>query len=281
MSRQWNAQPAGSILVGIDGSAPSRAAIRWAVHRGALEGVEIVLIHVDDDSSTTLPRPFTDPPSRSAHPELLATEFDIARLVDRRASVTVDEVGGDPLDQLVAASTRGRMLVLGTHKTGFVQWRVFGSRFIQLAGLASCPVAFIPNSASKRRRGIVVGVRSAEADDAAIRFAAQEADRSGQDLVIICGRKVRPPGANRDSAAPGWEADARAAEVIARQECPSLSVRSRLVDRPPAEALVDASMRAVLLVIGRSRRIIDQRGLLGSTVHDVLLNLTGPTIVVP
>ncbi|MFB2580454.1 universal stress protein [Herbiconiux sp. P15] len=268
----------GSIVVGVDGSAPSRSAVAWAMRRGAVTGESVVLTHIVVDD-VTVPEPYIDPEVRSTALAFLQTELRDARTLDPHVSVSTELLQGDPLDQLVAASEHGSMLAIGTHKTGFVQGRVFGSRFIQLAGLSFSPVAFIPNSTSHRRTGIVVGVGDADQDEETIRFAAHEADHLGQELIII---HCRPAGLDDDDAESPirWDPVADAAEVIARRDHPDLTIRRRTVNRGPAEGLVDGAMNASLLVIGRSQRSTRQPGSVGTIVHDVLLNLGGPTVVV-
>jgi nucleotide-binding universal stress UspA family protein len=57
-------------------------------------------------------------------------------------------------------------------------------------------------------------------------------------------------------------------------------IRNRSVRRPAAEALVDAASTSRLLVVGSSRRHGSQLAALGPVCHDVLLNITGPTVIV-
>lgn len=256
-------------MVGVDGSAPSRAAIRWSMRRAVSTGSRVVLAHIIDDD-LTVPEACIDADIKSAGHAFLNSQLEFARLLDHRVGVTGELFQGDPLEALAAASEHMDLLAIGTHKTGFVQGRIFGSRFIQLAGLAYSPVAFIPNSASHRRTGVVVGVGDAEADEATIRFAAHEAARTREELTIIhCGTS-RPGDATVVGTAAG----------LARAEHPGLSVRCRTLDRAPAEGLVDGSMSASLLVIGKSHRSVQRPGSVGSIVHDVLLNLNGPTVVI-
>lgn len=278
MSQLLNAHTQDSIIVGVDGSAPSRAAITWAMRYGARAGADVVLVHVVVDD-ISVPEAFIDPDSRRAALAFLQGELDYAHLIDRHVTVSTKLLQGDPLEQLSAVSEHAAVVAIGTHKTGFVQGRVFGSRYIQLAGLAFCPVAFIPNSASHRRSGVVVGVGNVEQDEDTIRFAAREAERSEQELVIIHCSRTTASGFERTGSA-GWDPVLIAAESIARRDHPTLSIRCRTIDRAPAEGLVDGSMSATLLVIGRSHRSIQHPGSVGSIVHDVLLNLAGPTVVV-
>jgi nucleotide-binding universal stress UspA family protein len=207
--------------------------------------------------------------TRAGH-AFLESQLDLARQLDHRVDVAGELFQGDPLEALAAASEHRELLVIGTHKTGFVQGRIFGSRFIQLAGFALSPVAFVPNSAGHRRAGVVVGVGDVEADEATIRFAAHEAARTHEELTVIhCG-----------TGRPSDAFVATTAAVLARDAHPELSVRCRSLDRSPAEGLVDGSASASLLVIGRSHRTIRRPGSVGSIVHDVLLNLNGPAVVI-
>lgn len=278
MSQLLNLHNRDSIVVGVDGSAPSRAAITWSMNYGARSGADVVLTHVVVDD-ISVPEAFIDPDARRAALTFLHTERDYARLVDPEVTVRTELLQGDPMEQLAAASENRAMLAVGTHKTGFVQGRVFGSRFIQLAGLAFCPVAFIPNSAGHRRSGVVVGVADVEQDEETIRFAAREAERADQELVIIHCRQSDPDRPDRATSGR-WDPVTIAAETIARRDRPALTIRCRTLDRSPAEGLVDGSMSASLLVIGRSHRTIRHPGAVGSVVHDVLMNLAGPTVVI-
>jgi hypothetical protein len=129
-----------------------------------------------------------DADTRRSGRAFLESQLEFARLLDHRVAVTGELFRGDPLEALAAASEHMDLLAIGTHKTGFVQGRIVGSRFIQLAGLAFSPVAFVPNSAGRRRAGVVVGVGDVEADEAILLFAAREAIRTREDLTVIhCG----------------------------------------------------------------------------------------------
>ncbi|MFB2585348.1 universal stress protein [Herbiconiux liukaitaii] len=276
----------GSIVVGVDGSAPSRSAIAWAMRRASLTGAAVVLAHVMDDDGSDVGDGASDPHGpvdlerlRSAI-AFLDGELAHAQLLDRSVAVTTELLRGDPLDRLAEASAGRAMVAVGTHKTGFVQGRVFGSRFIQLAALAACTVAFIPNSASSPRHGVVVGVGGIARDEETIRFAAREADRTGQELVIVHCRPASTDDYGPEGSPTRWDPVGDAAEAVARQGHPSLDIRRRTLNRSPAEGLVDGSMSAALVVTGRTHRASDRPGSVGTIVHDVLLNLAAPTVIV-
>jgi nucleotide-binding universal stress UspA family protein len=273
------------ILVGIDGSAPSRVAVRWAVQRAAAIGEDVVLAHIVDDEWGVVSFRLLDE-VRSEADALAATEAAYARTIDPDVIVTTLLREGNPMWELIAAAEGSALVVVGTHKTGFVRGRVFGSRSLQLAGGSPAPVAIIPETPSRPRGGIVVGVNESEASRAAIAFGAEEARRLGEELILVgawAGRvETEANEANGRRTAlvksriESVLGDARA--TVARSHG-DLRVRVREVNRPAAEALVDAAVSATLLVIGSSRRP-GAPTTLGSVAHDVLINLAAPTVVV-
>lgn len=281
-----------SIRVGIDGSEASRAAVRWSVRRLATfngGGVQpsLKLVHVVDDDWGMMGSRNMEA-LREDGRMLAAREAEYARSLEPGVAVETEILIGNPMWELIATSAGSGMTVVGTHKTGFIQGRVFGSRSLQLAAAARSSVAIIPQSSSPSSRGVVVGVDGSAAARAAVRFGAEEARRTGQALVLV--RAWRPSRqanegdpsafADQERAAEIASAELSAAETLARSILPAGEIRVRNVGRSPAEALLDASSHASLLVIGGTDRTAGERIVLGSVGHDVLLNLTAPTVIV-
>lgn len=260
------------IVVGVDDTSASLAALHWACRRAESLGSGIALTHVVDDE-------WTVSAARAAEAELL-----LVRLADEAARdfpgtlVRISQRIGNVSIELLRESEGASLLVVGTHKTGFVQGRVFGSRSMRLAAGASSPVAVIPEWVSGARSGVVVGLDDSIAGREAIRFASAEADRLGEDLVLLLATGGRH---HHDD-----EHDARYLDLTTRalrqtgQVSTDLGVRIRTIARPPGVALVDAAADATLLVVGSSRRHIDGVTALGPVTHDVLFNIGTPTIVV-
>ena len=238
----------GSILVGVDASTPSRSAIRWSVSRASATGAALELLHVNvgethDDAA-----------------QLLRGELEFVRTLAPTLPVTTTLADGGAEEAFVRRSGRHSLLVVGTHKTGFIYGRAFGSRFLGLASRARCAVAFIPDQGGLVRRSVVAGVESSPVGDAVIRFAASEAERGGDELTLV--------GTSRD-------ATARASQLV-RELHPDLRFRTRVTELPLAEALVEASAQSALLVVGRPRSG-SASSLAGN--HDVLVNMGCPVIV--
>lgn len=240
---------AASILVGVDGSTPSRSAVRWSVGRALATGASLELLHVVDDGA-----------SHADAAQLLRIELDFVRTLAPDLVVTTALAEGGAEDAFVRRSVRHTLLVVGTHKTGFIYGRAFGSRFLGLASRARCSAAFIPDQRGIARRGVVVGIESSLVGESLIRFAAVEAERSGQELTLV--------GSLR--------AESMRAAAMVRERHPDLRFRTRVTELPLAEALVGASAQSALLVIGRPRSASP------STIaanHDVLVNMACPVMV--
>lgn len=243
-----------SILVGVDSSFPSRSALLWAIKRAVRVDCPIELVHVVDQSN---------PAAREAACELLRTELDFARARAPKLTLMTSIAEGAAEDALVRRSPGHSLLVVGTHKTGFIYGRSFGSRFLGLASRARSSVAFIPDQLGVARSLIVAPAETSPSGEAVVRFAAAEAAATGNELTLIAQ--------SRDQA--------EAAATVVRSAHPDLAFRTRTTDLHLPEALVEASVNATLLVIGRPRRL-DDASLVLANNHDVLLNMACPVIVV-
>ncbi|RDV44956.1 hypothetical protein DOE76_09460 [Leifsonia sp. ku-ls] len=276
-------------VVGVDGSVPARAAVRWAIAHARERAAAVSLVHVADDEWGAVGSRLIDEVDAGAG-ALLDEELANARAsAPAGVSVTGELRTGSPMVVLASYSRPERMLVVGTHKTGFHYGRAFGSRSLQLANLATGPVAIIPEAESRLRRGVVVGVDDTAAGNAALDLAADLACDHHCELVAVRSSSLQQRfEADRDDELRDWQLrrddDARellaAAVTRARRRQPGITIRSRVVRRTPGTALNEVARAAELLVIGDSRREAPERGGLGSVAYDVLLNVSSPTIVV-
>jgi nucleotide-binding universal stress UspA family protein len=261
------------LVVGIDGTSAGRAAIRWAIERAARLNLAVVLVHVlDDDWGVAGEQSLSE-----LHPEvgdLVRGSLTFAHEAAPGVKVTTRVLTGDPMVELAEAGRDARMAVVGTHKTGFIHGQSFGSRSLQLAG-----------TSFGSRGGVIVGVDDSLAGRAAVTFGATEAISARQPLTLIRGLDdgIRSPAAKGNSAAEARVA-AEGSDTAAVELAKALGyigvIRTRLIERPAAEALVDAASAASLLVVGSSRRRGAQLAALGPVCHDVLLNIASPTVIV-
>ncbi|GAA2948201.1 universal stress protein [Microbacterium luteolum] len=240
----------GRFVVGVGGTDPVDAAEAWAAAHASLSGSRVVRVHVGAPEPGTA-RSSADTPSdvvflSGAVPEALA---DFVRDED--------------------------ILVIGTGKTGFIRSRVFGTLSLQIAAEARCGVAVIPRVDLRFRRGIVAGVKDDEVLPAIVHAAADEANAREETLQLIHSSGEGLVPAPIEIGGPVLD---RAA-AMAVERAPNARLRIRASERPPAEALLDASRNASLLVIGAGH----PRGAghaLGAVTHDVLVNINAPVLVV-
>lgn len=263
-----------TIVVGVDSSSASGAALAWAAARAAATGSALTVVHVVDDEWGA------DATELTAATRQLSTHVDAIRDDLPKLAVEGELVAGNPSVELALVAREADLLVVGTHKTGFVQGRVFGSAALRLAGEVRVPVAVIPEHSTGSRAGVVVGIDASRASDAAVRFAALEAARLGEELILVLGAGTATgPSRSMIRSERELETIARAVKV-AQTTSPDVAARVRTLRRAAAPSLIDGADRAVLLVIGSSRRHVDNAVALGPVAHDVLLNITAPTVVV-
>jgi nucleotide-binding universal stress UspA family protein len=243
------------IAVGIDGTAASRAAVEWAVHRAESENLSLVLLHVAGNTAY----------AASDSDSLVRAELEYARAVSPRIAMAFEIHHGEPERVLAEEAQRFVLLVVGTHKTGFLRGRAFGSISLRLAAAVATPLAVIPISSVRTRHGVLVGIDDELNAVPALRHGADEALRLGSPLTLIYARVP-------DSTSP-----MSSALELVKNEYPGVEVRAREVLGVAGEVLINAAASAEVLFIGGP----GPNPGLGAVGCDVLLNVSGPTILVP
>ena len=275
-----------NIVVGIDGSVPSRAALEWSITRAKVTGESVELLCVVDYPLETQSDAFVSNAVHHAN-ELLTSEAAFAR--EYGIAVTTHLTHGDPFDGLVTASRSADIVVVGTHKTGFIQGRSIGSRFMGLAAMSRCPIAFIPNVSLISRRGVSLALDDSPTGRRAAVFAATEAERLGQRLTLLHAEPWHVDPAESAKARTERElvTASQTRTLISKQLAPltdahpSLATKSVSTRKSLAVESIDASMTAALVVISHPQARASIGSDAGRFVHDVILNLGGPVVVVP
>lgn len=133
------------IVVGVDGSPPSRRALHWAAreaeHLGAT--LQAVMTWRNPDPSMWVPheRPATDP--------LALTRKALARIVEQTLgtdpAVKVEElaVEGPAARTLLDAAEGAEMLVIGNRGLGEFTGMLLGSVSLHCVSHATCPVVVV------------------------------------------------------------------------------------------------------------------------------------------
>ncbi|GAA1783044.1 universal stress protein [Agromyces lapidis] len=263
---------ATGILVGIDGSIASRAAVVWAIEAARATDAEVsLLLVVDDEWGTVGGSAVAELQSEAA--ALTARELEYAREHAGEVRVSAEYTVGSPMLVLATEAAEYSTIAIGTHKVGSFHGLALGTRAIQLAATSPVPLAVVPVASGGHRSGVVVGISGAPGEASVIRAAIAEARRRNQPLVLI--------RANATSAAISAEAVDWAVRLAEGLGVPS-GITVRRASGSAGEALASMSGRATLTIAGRPTQA-GARGFrpLGRTVGDLVMNLGGPILIVP
>jgi nucleotide-binding universal stress UspA family protein len=257
-------------IVGIDGSAPSDAALAWAVTRANRNGAPLVLAHVVDAEAGRMGADFRTEAIEAGRRLVEATRSRLGVEVPL-LEVQAAQLEGSVSWELTRFAHPDYMLVVGTHKTGYSSGRVLGSLSVQIAAASTCTVAVIPSTDVRFRRGVVAGIDREETARHIVEIAAREAADRGDELTLV--HAVRPTdGTIVDDTV------LQAALAHVHAISPGLVAQARRSTRAPSAALLDVSRTKALLVIGPGSTGVD-RSPIGSVVHEVLLNANAPVLV--
>ena len=184
--------PSGTIVVGVDDSAPSERALLWAIEQAALERRALTLVHsAGDGKAGWLRRPEVNPGQiheamRSEGRSVLDRALELVERQDPDLEVrTVLELV-DPRLMLISLSRQAAMVVLGSRGRGPIASMVLGSVSIAVAREATCPVVILrPELIGRVGHGVLVGVDGTERSRPAVEFAFLLAAQRGLPLTAL------------------------------------------------------------------------------------------------
>jgi len=285
--------PAGTIVVGIDGSPSSAAALAWATEQAALEHRQLTLVHTV--------QPVTFP---SAGATVGGTGPGWARIVDaaregaravlsgatttaldRHPQLTVNVVlqHSDPRSTLLSLGETAAMVVIGSRGRGPVASLLLGSVSVSVSKHAACPVVVHrPGPAGGPRSGILVGADGSERSLPAIDFAFRVASWRSLTLTVLhCyweSTPLAPAMAETDGSA-----EALVAESLAgmREKYPEVEVQVRLARGFADQHLIAASNDHDLVVVGHHPISVLNDIVYGSVAPQVVEHAAGAVAVVP
>ncbi|WP_073947384.1 universal stress protein [Streptomyces kebangsaanensis] len=138
-------EPRRRVVVGVDGSPSSYAALRWAAGYARLVGGNVEAIHAwDTPSFVGRAGPAIDPKLDLEHArERFAEGLRGAFGDDRPASLEARLVEGDPSEVLIRASEGAEVLVVGSRGLGGFARAMLGSVSQRCAQHAACPVVVV------------------------------------------------------------------------------------------------------------------------------------------
>ncbi|MEV4299063.1 universal stress protein [Microbispora rosea] len=276
------------VVVGTDGSAGATRAVEWAAGHAVLQGLPLRVVHAVERLPYDGPRyPIPDSYDRLAPSgrQLLDHAERVAR--DRRPGleVTAELAEGRPGRVLRDQAARASEVVLGSHGAGGFPGMLLGSVGNQVAGHVAVPVVVVRPEPPEAAAEIVAGFDCSEASGPALAYAFEEARLRGHRVRVVCAWE--PPVPYGPVIGMDLDGMRRAAEDYARGELQpwrsgyaEVKAELDMVRAHPVSALIEASSRAVLLVVGSHGRNAFAAAVLGSVSRAVLAHARCPVAVV-
>jgi nucleotide-binding universal stress UspA family protein len=291
-----NAWTRGGIVVGLDRSDHSRAAVEYAAELAARRHLPLRLVHTFESN------PYIGVPG-------VGWTADVAGTVRRSAQHLVDDTVevlsavcpdleidyeltvGDPTETLLEASQTADTVVVGSRGSGGFADLLVGSTALHVAAHASCPVIAVPypRDPAGPRHGVVLGADGSEVSEAAIGYAFQTAADLGETLTAVLawhdptrtGVGLMMPLIYDQAEEVAEQREALAGSLSSWQlKFPDVHVELQVVIGHPVPALVSHSTQARLLVVGCHGHGALRSLVLGSVSHGVLHHATGPVAVI-
>ena len=277
-----------TIAVGLDLSASSLTALRWALQTAAAGDARTLAVIARPRVGKGLTPESARMSASRADEHVQDVRAAIHRAVPD-ADLDIQVIEGNPAEVLIGVSGHVDLLVVGRH--GDHGWRdvmtpSLAGQLATRATAALCVVTSIPEPA----RGLVIVRHDGPASDPAVRFAADQADRRGAQLVVVTTWSYPPDTKATSAEASGLLEESAAAEqaVVVEQlrgSHPSLRIDTTVQLGNPVEVLADLAESADMVVVGSHRQGLRHSGLArlvaGSVAVALIRRLTVPVVVVP
>ncbi len=286
------------VVVGADGSASSRVAVRWAAREASMRHVPLTVVHIADSLSvaaSTLAWPAGRVPDEVLELQenegrnVIAEAIGAARdaVSNDRPEIDSEFYFGRPVPFLVDLSKNAQMVVVGRRGQTGRRSHLLGSVSAGLIHRVHCPVAVIndviPASSRSACLPVLVGIDGSQASESALAIAFDEASWRGVDLVAL--RVVW----DADASFFGMEwsafqsvAETTLAESLAVWKCryPEVNVQAVVEFEHPTRHLLEQSEAAQLVVVGNRGRGAFAEMLLGSVSSALAQGAHTPVLVV-
>lgn len=255
------------VAVGVDSSAEALAAARYGVRAAELRGLDLTLCHAVTPPATT----------ESSAGLLRRLQSQLRVPPTMRVSTVVDQLA--PAVLLKEVEDEAALLVVGHRRIDRPEHSILGSLAAQLVASVHRPLAVVPAGWTPppwTTRPVLVALDATTVAEEVLAFACEEATRLRAPVVAT---HVVPPSEIADP-----QASVRTVtELLAgwKQDYPDLDFAVDLLVGEPDRAIVEASRRASLLVVGGPRHPERRRGWTDSVARTAVRWSVCPIVVVP
>jgi nucleotide-binding universal stress UspA family protein len=268
----------GVVAVGVDGTAEAMYAAQWAVEAAHRRHLEVLVANAYELSmvSPELAPEVIGAILRAA--ERVVNEAESQLVVPPTMKVRTLVELASPVTMLLRLSATGALVVLGSHHFNLIDRLLSGPVASAVAAQALCPVVIVPGGKAPTRgdiRPVVVALDGETAATAPLDFAFAEAELRGCSVIALHAFAMRNARSDEGRRAS-------LAEVLAGHEGshPGVPVRTLFIPAEPEDAIIDSSLSAALVVVGRPHRA--RLGSWSRSVAKAVLDRTHcPLVVVP
>ncbi len=280
------------IVVAVDGSRASDAAVVWAARDAAMRNVPLTVFHaVVTPTATYPPVPYPESLAVNLEDEGRKEIMHAVKIAEdavaagHNLTISRQLVFSSPAPALVTMSDDAEMIVMGSSGRGLLARGVLGSVSSAVARHANCPVAVLHDDElpDLANAPVLVGVDGSPNSEVATGVAFDEASFRGVDLVAV---HAWSDVTVSDLPALDWEtveeeAQRSLAESLAgwKERYPDVTVHRTVVRDRPARHLAEMAHTAQLLVVGSHGRGGLSGLILGSVSNAVLHAVRIPVIV--
>ncbi|KRQ25430.1 MULTISPECIES: universal stress protein [Mycobacteroides] len=275
-----------AIIVGVDGSPSSDAAVRWAAQESAMYRVPVHLVSAFDIERTHVHE-------QQRRERIYQSRERQAQLALERAQRIVNAVSnnavhchvafGHPVQVLMEAARDARILVVGCRGLRPMDRLLLGSVSTALLHHAPCPVAVVHQEAAPDKSlPVLLGIDGSPASERATAIAFAEASHRKVPLVAVhAWHDWNVVGPEIDLDVTVNEEKQTLAERLAgwQERYPDVTVERRVVCDLARHYLVEESAHTQLVVVGSHGRGGFTGMMLGSVASAVAQASRVPVVV--
>jgi nucleotide-binding universal stress UspA family protein len=243
--------PDRMLVVGVDASAESLAAARYAVAAAEMRGGDIVLVHAFPAPSARAGDREAALVAARAKAQELPAAVAAHLVVPTGVKVHIKAEPGDPVAVLEGSARQAAMLILGRDRVTWGEGLLIGAVASQVASHVARPLVVVPGGWRARqavpRQPVVVALDGETAADPALTVAFEEARLRDTRLVVLHAEPIRAAA----SEVSATRFDIGVVLSHWKQDHPDVAISTAIVAGDPDAQLIRWSKTAAVLVVGR------------------------------